>query len=129
MQSMYTGNLLVRLFFSALLLRVQSGCCKPPTSCNYEVATAAAQEPDCYRWNNAPAILCYGCDSCKAGVLEDMRRIWHRLSVLNIVMVVLLICIYSIGCCAFQNSKRADSDYWYGRNWMSKLRPRSDYYG
>jgi hypothetical protein len=50
-------------------------------------------------------MLCYECDSCKAGVLEDVRRDWHKISVLNIVMLVFLIGIYSIGCCAFQNTK------------------------
>lgn len=107
---------------------MQSGCCKPPTSCNYDTATAVAQDPDCYRWNNAPAVLCYGCDSCKAGVMEDIRRGWHKLSVFNIVMVVVLICIYSIGCCAFQNSKRSETDYPYGPNRMSKIRPGWDYH-
>ncbi|GFS37012.1 tetraspanin5 [Actinidia rufa] len=104
-----------------------SGCCKPPTSCNYGV-TMLAQDPDCYRWNNAPNLLCYECDSCKAGVLESVRNDWHKLSVLNIVMLVLLIGIYSIGCCAFQNTKRAKTDYPYGENRMSKVRPRWDFY-
>ncbi|KAG2729939.1 hypothetical protein I3843_01G266700 [Carya illinoinensis] len=107
---------------------IQSGCCKPPTTCNYNMATTIAQDPDCYRWNNAPNLLCYECDSCKAGVLEDVRRDWHKLSVLNIVMLVFLIGIYSVGCCAFQNTKRAQSDYPYGQNRMTKVRPRWDYY-
>ncbi|XP_030473030.1 tetraspanin-6 [Syzygium oleosum] len=107
---------------------VQSGCCKPPTSCNYNMATMVAQDPDCYRWNNAATILCYDCDSCKAGVLEEMRQTWHKLAVLSIVMLVLLICIYSIGCCAFRNTKRAQTDHPYGENRMSKVRPRWDYY-
>ncbi|KAG6760344.1 hypothetical protein POTOM_036857 [Populus tomentosa] len=107
---------------------IQSGCCKPPTSCNYNMATAVPQDPDCYRWNNAPTLLCYECDSCKAGVLEDVRRDWRKLSVLNIVMVVLLIGIYSTGCCAFQNTRRAETDYPYGENRMTKVRPRWDYY-
>ncbi|KAL0290060.1 UNVERIFIED_CONTAM: Tetraspanin-5 [Sesamum calycinum] len=106
---------------------IQSGCCKPPTSCNYAAATLA-QEADCYRWNNAPPVLCYDCDSCKAGVLEDVRRDWHKLSVLNIVMVIVLIGIYSIGCCAFQNAKRAETDYPYGHNRMYKVRPRWDFH-
>ncbi|KAL3523441.1 hypothetical protein ACH5RR_016275 [Cinchona calisaya] len=109
------------------LTPIQSGCCKPPTSCNY-ASTMLAQDPDCYVWNNAPTMLCYECDSCKAGVLEDVRRDWHKLSVLNIVMLVLLIGIYSIGCCAFQNTKRAETDYPYGPNRMSKIRPRWDFY-
>ncbi|KAL3649754.1 Tetraspanin-5 [Castilleja foliolosa] len=107
---------------------IQSGCCKPPTSCNYALATTVAQDPDCYRWNNAPTVLCYECASCKAGVMEDVRRSWHKLSVLNIVMVVVLIGIYSIGCCAFQNAKRGHSDYPYGHNRMSKVRPRWDFH-
>ncbi|CAI9091078.1 OLC1v1026001C1 [Oldenlandia corymbosa var. corymbosa] len=109
------------------LTPIQSGCCKPPTSCTYG-AVVMNQDPDCSLWNNAPSLLCYECDSCKAGVLEDVRRDWHKLSVLNIVMLVILIGIYSIGCCAFQNTKRAESDYPYGRNRMSKIRPRWDFY-
>ncbi|GAU51569.1 hypothetical protein TSUD_287200 [Trifolium subterraneum] len=83
---------------------IQSGCCKPPTACNYNMETTlVTQENDCYRWNNAPNLLCYDCDSCKAG-------------------------IYSIGCCAFRNSRRAQTDYPHGENRMSKVRPRWDYH-
>ncbi|XP_020108901.1 tetraspanin-6 [Ananas comosus] len=108
---------------------IQSGCCKPPTSCTYTAGTAmAAQDEDCYRWNNAPNVLCYGCDSCKAGVLEQVRRDWHKLSLLNVVVLVFLIAIYAVGCCAFRNARRAESEYPYGENHMSKVRPRWDYY-
>nr|GMC77267.1 tetraspanin-6 [Ipomoea batatas] len=106
---------------------LQSGCCKPPTSCNYG-ATLESQDPDCSRWNNDPTVLCYDCDSCKAAVLEDMRRDWQKISVLNIVMVVVLIAIYSVGCCAFENAKLAETGYHYGENRMYKLRPRWDFY-
>ncbi|KAL9676667.1 hypothetical protein QQ045_004883 [Rhodiola kirilowii] len=107
---------------------VQSGCCKPPTACNYDQATVIPQDPDCYRWNNDPSILCYDCDSCKAGVLENIKVDWHKLSVLNIFMLVLLIGIYSIGCCAFRNTRRSESDHPYGQNRMTKVRPRWDFY-
>jgi len=106
---------------------IQSGCCKPPTSCDYG-APMLAQDPDCYRWNNAPTLLCYECDSCKAGMLESARNDWHKLSVLNIVMLLLLIGIYSIGCCAFRNTQRAETDYPHGENRMSKVRPRWDFH-
>ncbi|KAH7841691.1 hypothetical protein Vadar_033120 [Vaccinium darrowii] len=106
---------------------IQSGCCKPPTSCDYG-APMLAQDPDCYRWNNAPTLLCYECDSCKAGVLESARNDWHKLSVLNIVMLLLLIGIYSIGCCAFRNTQRAETEYPHGENRMSKVRPRWDFH-
>ncbi|XP_068330017.1 tetraspanin-6-like [Pyrus communis] len=107
---------------------IQSGCCKPPTLCNYNMATTVSQDQDCYRWNNAPNMLCYECDSCKAGVLEDIKKDWHKLSVLNIVMLVVLIGVYSIGCCAFRNTQRAETDHPYGQNRMSKVRPRWDYH-
>ncbi|GMP68928.1 hypothetical protein CsSME_00028370 [Camellia sinensis var. sinensis] len=86
------------------------------------------QDPDCYRWNNAPNMLCYECDSCKAGVLESVRRDWHKLSVLNIVVLLFLISIYAIGCCAFRNTKRSETDYPYGENRMSKVKPRWDFH-
>lgn len=113
------------LFFDIYF--VQSGCCKPPSVCNYEMGMMA-QDVDCYKWNNDPSILCYECDSCKAGVLEDMRRDWRKLSVLNVIMTLLLIGIYCIGCCAFRNTRRAETDYPYGENRMSKVRPRWDFH-
>lgn len=105
---------------------IQSGCCKPPTACSYNVVTQ--DHPDCYRWNNSPALLCYNCDSCKAGVLENIRRDWNKISVLSIVILVFLIGIYSIGCCAFRNARRAESHYPHGENRMTKVKPRWDYY-
>ncbi|KAG7016282.1 Tetraspanin-6 [Cucurbita argyrosperma subsp. argyrosperma] len=101
---------------------IQAGCCKPPASCTENV-----QDPDCYRWNGAPNVLCYDCISCKAGVLETARRDWHKLSVLNIVMLIFLIAVYSIGCCAFRNTKRAQTDYAHGENRMIKIQPTWDH--
>ncbi|CAN1237837.1 TET6 [Linum grandiflorum] len=107
---------------------MQSGCCKPPTTCDYTMETTVAQEQDCYKWNNAAEMLCYECDSCKAGVLEEVRRDWRKLTVLNVVVLIILIALYSVGCCAFRNTQRAESDYPYGINRMSKIRPRWDYH-
>lgn len=86
------------------------------------------QDPDCYRWNNAPTVLCYGCNSCKAGVLENVRMDWRKISVLNIVVVLLLIGIYLVGCSAFRNTRRAETDYPHGENQMTKVGPGWDYY-
>lgn len=112
------------------LTPIQSGCCKPPTSCTYGMATAAAQDADCYRWSNAAGILCYGCESCKAAVLEQVRRDWHDITILNVVLLLVLIAIYACGCCAFRNARRAQSaDYPpYGLNRISKIHPRWDYF-
>ncbi|MQL81783.1 hypothetical protein Taro_014240 [Colocasia esculenta] len=112
------------------LTPVQSGCCKPPTTCQYvEGSSLAAQEEDCYRWSNAAGALCYECGACRAGVLEQVRRDWHKVSVLNVVVLAFLVGVYSIGCCAFRNARRAETDYpYHGENRMSKVRPRWDYY-
>ncbi|KAG7033006.1 Tetraspanin-6, partial [Cucurbita argyrosperma subsp. argyrosperma] len=101
---------------------IQSGCCKPPASCSEN-----GQDPDCYRWNGAPNVLCFECDSCEAGVLETARKDWHKLSILNVVILIFLIVVYSIGCCAFRNAKRAEENYAYGENHMTKIGPRRDY--
>ncbi|KAJ3682823.1 hypothetical protein LUZ60_013050 [Juncus effusus] len=116
-------------FLEKDLTPIQSGCCKPPTSCAYTyVGTMAAQDEDCYRWSNEPGLLCYRCDSCKAGVLEQVRRDWHNLSVLNIVVVVFLIAVYSIGSCAFRNVRRAELEYPHAQaGSMDKIQPRWDY--
>ncbi|CAF2149341.1 hypothetical protein BRARA_A01341 [Brassica rapa] len=106
------------------LTPLQSGCCKPPTSCVYNTETPIQQESDCYRWNNAATVLCYDCDSCRAGVLETVRRDWHKLSIVNVVIVLFLIAIYCVGCCAFKNAKRPQYyGFPYGRYGMSKSRP------
>ncbi|KAF8021899.1 hypothetical protein BT93_G2132 [Corymbia citriodora subsp. variegata] len=95
---------------------VQSGCCKPPTSCVYNVETVAPQDPDCYKWNNVPTVLCYDCDSCKAGVLEEARRTWHKILLLNVFVLLFLVLFCSVGCCAFRNARRENdrSRYFYG---------------
>ncbi|KAH9621730.1 hypothetical protein KSS87_009487 [Heliosperma pusillum] len=110
------------------LAPLQSGCCKPPTSCTYGQAVIMGQDPDCYKWNNDQSVLCYACDSCKAGVLETIKRDWHKLSVLNVIVLVLLIVLYSIGCCAFQNTRRPESAFPFGLNRMAKVRTGWDFW-
>ena len=94
---------------------VQSGCCKPPTSCNFTYVTGtewtktttpagAAADPDCGTWSNEA--LCYDCQSCKAGVVATFKRDWKRVAVVNIVFLVFIIIVYSVGCCAFRNNRR-----------------------
>uniref|UniRef100_A0ACD5WF88 Uncharacterized protein n=1 Tax=Avena sativa TaxID=4498 RepID=A0ACD5WF88_AVESA len=111
------------------LTPIQSGCCKLPTYCVYgdgELAVTAAQEEDCYVWRNDPAVLCYGCESCRAGVMEQLRRHCHNLTILNTALLLVLIAVCSGGCCAYRNARRAE--YAYGGGKMSKIHPRWDYF-
>ncbi|KAL2939863.1 Tetraspanin-8 [Bienertia sinuspersici] len=101
-------------FFAKHLSPIESGCCKPPDSCKFDYvgptnwtknANADASNPDCTTWNNNPGTLCYDCTSCKAGFLQNLKRDWKKVAVINIVFLVFLIIVYSIGCCAFRNNR------------------------
>lgn len=72
-------------------------------------ASSSSTNPDCGLWNNDPNVLCYGCQSCKAGLLDNIKSDWKRVAVLNIIFLVFLIVVYSVGCCAFRNTRRDNS--------------------
>ncbi|CAN6177752.1 unnamed protein product [Urochloa humidicola] len=115
-------------FYMTRLSPIQSGCCKPPTVCGFAYAgpttwPAPAANPaadaDCAAWSNDPAQLCYGCDSCKAGVLGALREQWRKANVALLVAAVALIFVYVIGCCAFRNAQTEDMfrRYKWGNNY------------
>ncbi|KAH7439985.1 hypothetical protein KP509_04G086100 [Ceratopteris richardii] len=100
-------------FIEAKISPIQSGCCIPPSACNCTYVNATYWSPcadtttstDCGTYSTDMSKLCYGCDSCKAGVLEGITSDWRKIAVVNIAMLVLLIIVYSVGCCAFRNAK------------------------
>lgn len=94
---------------------VQSGCCKPADECNFiyvnpttwtKTANATLNNPDCSAWDNDPNKLCFDCQSCKAGLLQNLKTDWKKVAVINIVVLVFLVIVYSIGCCAFRNNRQ-----------------------
>ncbi|XP_022135035.1 tetraspanin-8-like [Momordica charantia] len=106
----------VEQFYAEHLSSIQSGCCKPADECGFQYAgptrwtkpnnsTSPNPNPDCDAWNNNADTLCYNCQSCKAGVLDNLKRNWKKVAIINIVVLVFLIIVYSIGCCAFRNNK------------------------
>ncbi|KAL6203098.1 hypothetical protein ACLB2K_026801 [Fragaria x ananassa] len=111
---------------------VESGCCKPPTECGYTYVNETVwttggglvgTNPDCSMWNNDQQELCYSCNSCKAGVLASIRKSWRKVSVINIVILIVLVIFYVIGCAAFRNNRRIDNDEPYGEARMTKAQP------
>lgn len=132
-------NVCAKLTAGYYLSPIQSGCCKPPSSCGFAYVNAtywiwngsgtgnliSSVDPDCNAWSNDQTRLCFYCNSCKAGVLENLKREWRKVSIVNIVMLMFLIVVYSIGCSAFRNSRKTDTDYSHGRNMMTKLNPTS----
>ncbi|KAI4344024.1 hypothetical protein L6164_011301 [Bauhinia variegata] len=99
----------------------QSGCCKPPVYCGFIMKNAtfweapktgpAVQDPDCTTWNNDPNKLCYDCNSCKGGVLANIRNQWRRLTIFNVCVLVILTAIYALGCCAIRNNRSDRRSY------------------
>lgn len=100
---------------------LQSGCCKPPTYCGFEFQNAtywvmpkkgpAVSDSDCETWSNDQKELCYSCKSCKAGLLANIKTQWRTLAIVNACIFVVLVFIYSVGCCAFRNNRRDKYKY------------------
>ncbi|KAJ1695532.1 hypothetical protein LUZ63_012230 [Rhynchospora breviuscula] len=120
------------VFYRRDLSPIQSGCCKPPTSCGYTyinetlwTATPGTVviDPDCTRWSNNQQELCYECDSCKAGVLASIKHSWRKVSVINIVVLIILVIVYVAGCAAYRNAKRIDNEEPFGMPRMTKAQP------
>ncbi|CAE6005054.1 unnamed protein product [Arabidopsis arenosa] len=111
-------NVPVNSFYKEHLTALQSGCCKPSDECGFEYVnpitwnkntTGTHNNPDCQTWDNAKEKLCFDCQSCKAGLLDNVKSAWKKVAIVNIIFLVFLIIVYSVGCCAFRNNKRDDS--------------------
>ncbi|CAF2156823.1 BnaAnng20190D [Brassica napus] len=106
--------------------KIQSGCCKPPTACGYNFVnptlwqnpTNMAADADCYLWNNDQSQLCYNCNSCKAGLLGNLRKDWRKANLILIITVVVLIWVYVIACSAFRNAQTEDLFRKYKQGWV-----------
>lgn len=100
-------------FTAAWLSPLQSGCCKPPTRCGYTFVTptywispiSATADPDCTTWSNEQAKYCYSCASCKAGLLQNLRREWRHADIILAVDAAALLAVYAMGCYAFRAAK------------------------
>jgi hypothetical protein len=109
------GSTPVQDFYKEHLSALQSGCCKPSNDCNFEYVSPTnwtrtpqsnLANSDCRTWSNDPGALCYSCQSCKAGLLDNIKSDWKKVAVINIIFLVFLIIVYSVGCCAFRNNRQ-----------------------
>uniref|UniRef100_A0A2P2JER7 Uncharacterized protein MANES_14G163700 n=1 Tax=Rhizophora mucronata TaxID=61149 RepID=A0A2P2JER7_RHIMU len=114
----------VSQFYKEQLSAIQSGCCKPSDDCgftyvgptNWTKTATNSTNPDCAAWENQSDVLCFSCNACKAGLLDTLKKDWKKVAVVNIIFLVFLIIVYSVGCCAFRNN-RSDNAYFGG--WKS----------
>ncbi|KAL3512321.1 hypothetical protein ACH5RR_025038 [Cinchona calisaya] len=102
-------------FYQQSLSPIESGCCKPPTYCGFEFQNAtfwimpktgpAVPDSDCKTWSNDQTQLCFNCQSCKTQFLENIKKEWKTLAIINTCILVLVIIVYSVSCCALRNSR------------------------
>ncbi|KAK9124350.1 hypothetical protein Sjap_013952 [Stephania japonica] len=120
------------LFYIRPLTPVESGCCKPPTECNFIYVNETMWNPgvvppggstDCARWSNDQAALCYACDSCKAGVLGSLKDTWRKAALINIIAIIVLVILYGLSYAAYRNSRKNDTNEAYGAARMTKSHP------
>ncbi|ESQ31854.1 hypothetical protein EUTSA_v10004782mg [Eutrema salsugineum] len=94
---------------------VKFGCCRPPVECGFESKNATwwtvpatstgAIKGDCKTWSNTQSQLCYACESCKIGVFKGIRKRWRILLVFNLLLILLVVLLYSCGCCVRNNNR------------------------
>ncbi|XWS60368.1 hypothetical protein CRYUN_Cryun07bG0030200 [Craigia yunnanensis] len=114
-------NFKALVFFKNTLPAIQACCCKPPTPCGFLQKNAtfwevpksgpATADPDCLTWNNNQWKLCYDCNSCKGGILANFRKEWRSLAIINVILLVFLIFVYSVGCCARRSNQKSNKKY------------------
>ncbi|KAL7099029.1 hypothetical protein ACP275_09G056500 [Erythranthe tilingii] len=102
-------------FYKHNVSPILSGCCKPPSYCGLEFKNAtywtmpktgpAVLDSDCKTWSNVQKELCFECDSCKTAVLHNIKREWRLLALINICILVVVVFVYSVGCCALRNNR------------------------
>ncbi|XP_057763397.1 tetraspanin-2 [Arachis stenosperma] len=113
-------------FFNSHISPLQSGCCKPPSSCGYNYVNPTLwvnnanpmADTDCNMWSNDQSQLCYNCNACKAGLLGNLRREWRRANFILILALLLLIFVYLIACTAFNNAQTQHLFQCYKRGWV-----------
>ncbi|BBN14256.1 hypothetical protein Mp_6g10130 [Marchantia polymorpha subsp. ruderalis] len=64
-------------------------------------------DPDCVIYQNDPDTMCFECDSCKAGVAQFIKKDWRLVAIINIAVLLFLVALYTVGCCARRNASRA----------------------
>ncbi|ESQ54160.1 hypothetical protein EUTSA_v10027429mg [Eutrema salsugineum] len=113
----FSGRVPVSAFYKKDLTALESGCCKPSNDCNFIYISPTTwnktggthKNPDCQLWDSDIDKLCYNCQACKAGFLNNLKSSWKRVAIVNIIFLVILIIVYAIGCCAVKNNKREDN--------------------
>ncbi|RDX60834.1 Tetraspanin-3, partial [Mucuna pruriens] len=125
-----------QMFYHRKLTPIQSGCCKPPAECGYTYENETVWGPgggggggmvgsnrDCNRWSNEQHVLCYDCDSCKAGVIANIDKSWRKVSLINVIVWIALFIFNVIAYAAHRNNRDINNCQPCGETRMTKARP------
>ncbi|XP_047308169.1 tetraspanin-8-like [Impatiens glandulifera] len=75
--------------YSQNLTSIMSGCCKVPNDCS----NSSSRNPDCSKWSTDQKVLCYGCESCKAGWMNNIKSNWRRVTGINFILISFLVLV------------------------------------
>ncbi|CAO2827929.1 unnamed protein product [Amaranthus hypochondriacus] len=99
-------------FYSNKLSSIESGCCKPSNDCSFKyISPTEWTKPkednytneDCKKWGNDKDVLCFNCQSCKAGLADSVKRNWNKAGIVCIIFVILLMVFSYLGCIVVEN--------------------------
>eukprot|EP00475_Leptophrys_vorax_P003495 TRINITY_DN1207_c0_g1_i3.p1 TRINITY_DN1207_c0_g1~~TRINITY_DN1207_c0_g1_i3.p1 ORF type:complete len:240 (+),score=4.15 TRINITY_DN1207_c0_g1_i3:463-1182(+) len=101
---------------AATVSRLEQTAAPPSTAAPSVAAPALAaivnnlssNATDCVLYGSDPLRLCYSCDSCKAGFLKTLHDEWRIVAYISLGVVLLLLVIYTIGCCSYRRAKREE---------------------
>ncbi|KAL6992852.1 hypothetical protein U1Q18_010972 [Sarracenia purpurea var. burkii] len=83
---------------------------------------------DCNQWSDEQQRLYYDRDSCKVGVLANIKKSWRKATLVNVVVLVILVVVYVVACAAFRHSRRIDNDEPRDENRMEKEQPSANHF-
>ncbi|KAL2465066.1 Tetraspanin-11 [Abeliophyllum distichum] len=85
------------VFYKRNMPLIQSGCCKPPAYCGFQSQNAtywimpktgpAVPDSDCKTWSNVQKELCFDCESCKLAVLNNIKKDWKIIALINSIIL------------------------------------------
>jgi hypothetical protein len=98
---------------------IESGCCRPPSSCGFQIINSTAyitsttplsNDTDCQTYSSNIEQECLDCNSCRAGFLQEVKSKWKFVAIGNIVILVLVMIVWCVSCGARKEAKRYRDD-------------------
>jgi hypothetical protein len=76
----------------------------------WKAGNSSSTDGDCGLWSNDASTLCFNCDSCKAGVLQNIKDDWKEIAIVDGALLAVLVIAVMLGYWAFYQSEDEDDD-------------------